>query len=216
MHLTIKEMEHDILHANRHEAEHNSGMLRKKGIKSLELMGAIGSGKSLLIEMVGSRLSEKGSKVGFIAGDVAGDDDYRRFTDRGFSGFNVNTGKECHLDARIISKQIKELAGSGISVLFIENVGNLVCPTDFPLGADRRVLVISTTEGDDMARKHPAIFSEADAVVINKIDLAPHVGVEIERIEKDIQGLNPGVPIFRTDLKHGQGLEELVAWVLGL
>ena len=213
MHLTIKEMEHDILHANRHEAGHNLEKLHAKGVKSFELMGAIGSGKTQFIEVVGTRLMMEGTKVGFIAGDVAGDDDYRRFVAKGFVGFNVNTGKECHLDARIIHGKIEELCQMGVDVLFIENVGNLVCPTDFPLGADRRILVISTTEGDDMARKHPAIFSEADAVVINKIDLAPHVGVDTKIIEEDIRKLNPDVPVFKTDLKNGVGVDGLVSWV---
>jgi hydrogenase nickel incorporation protein HypB len=213
MHLSIKEMEHDILHANRHEATHNSEKLQAKGIRSFELMGAIGSGKTLLIEVLGSRLTKLGKKVGFIAGDVAGDDDYQRFMAKGFKGFNVNTGKECHLDARIIHQKLAEVADMGVDVLFIENVGNLVCPTDFPLGADKRILVISTTEGDDMARKHPAIFTEADAVVINKIDIAPYVGVDVEVIVRDIKGLNPDIPVFKTDLKSGVGVSEVLAWV---
>jgi len=206
-------MEHDILHANRHEAGHNKEELHANGVKSFELMGAIGSGKTRFIEVVGGWLMTGGKKVAFIAGDVAGDDDYRRFVAKGFVGFNVNTGKECHLDARIIRDKIGKLSQMNVDVLFIENVGNLVCPTDFPLGADRRILVISTTEGDDMARKHPAIFSEADAVVINKIDLAPHVGVDTKIIEEDIRKLNPDVPVFKTDLKNGVGLDGLVSWV---
>lgn len=214
MHLTIKEMEHDILHANRHEAEHNREKLKAKAIKSFELMGAIGSGKTKLIEEVASRLIKNGLKIGFVAGDVAGDDDYRRLTALGLKGYNVNTGKECHLDARIIKDKIENLTKMDINILFIENVGNLVCPTDFPLGAERRILVISTTEGDDIARKHPAIFSEADAVVVNKIDLAEHVDVNIDTIVKDIKNLNPDVPVFLTDLKHGKGVELLTSWIM--
>ncbi|HID71654.1 MAG TPA: hydrogenase nickel incorporation protein HypB [Thermoplasmata archaeon] len=214
MHLTIKEMEHDILHANRHEAEHNREKLKAKAIKSFELMGAIGSGKTKLIEEVASRLIKNGLKIGFVAGDVAGDDDYRRLTALGLKGYNVNTGKECHLDARIIKDKIENLTKMDINILFIENVGNLVCPTDFPLGAERRILVISTTEGDDIARKHPAIFSEADAVVVNKIDLAEHVDVNIDTILKDIKNLNPDVPVFLTDLKHGKGVELLTSWIM--
>ena len=213
MHLTIKEMEHDILHANRHEAGHNREKLQAKGVKSFELMGAIGSGKTQLIEVAGGRLMTEGTKVAFIAGDVAGDDDYRRFVAKGFVGFNVNTGKECHLDARIIHDKIEKVSQMDVDVLFIENVGNLVCPTDFPLGADKRILVISTTEGDDMVRKHPAIFSEADCVVINKIDLAPHVGVDTSIIESDVKRLDPDMPIFKTDLKHGAGVEDLCSWI---
>ena len=199
----------NIFSANLRIAGENRASLKSGGIKSFDFVGSIGSGKTLIIEKMIDVLIADGKRVGCIAGDVAGDDDYRRFVKRGAIAENVNTGKECHLDAHMVDHALEHLKLDGIDVLFIENVGNLVCPGDFPLGADKRVVVISVTEGDDMVRKHPLIFTIADIVVINKIDLAGAVEVDPQVLVRDARNLNSRAPVILTDAKHGAGLDEL-------
>lgn len=212
MHKTVEvAVEENILEANKEIAQKNSDLLREHGIYSVDFLGAIGSGKTLLIERIIDELKEKGINSGAIAGDVAGDDDYKRLAEHGVQAKALNTGKECHLDAHLISHTLGDLDLEKIDVLFIENIGNLVCPMDFPLGTDKRVVVISVTEGDDMVRKHPMIFALADVIVINKIDLADIMEVDIHRITEDAKDVNPHTAICHTDAKHGVGIDELIS-----
>jgi hydrogenase nickel incorporation protein HypB len=199
----------NILAANQRIAEANHSILRAKGVRSFDFVGSIGSGKTLIIERLIDVLKGEALRVACIAGDVAGDDDYRRFVSRGAAAENVNTGKECHLDAHMVDHALEHLDLSKIDVLFIENVGNLVCPGDFPLGTDKRVVVISVTEGDDMVRKHPLIFTIADVIVINKVDLASAVDVDPQVLVADARKINACAPIILTDVKHNKGLGEL-------
>ncbi|MEM3512608.1 MAG: hydrogenase nickel incorporation protein HypB [Thermoplasmata archaeon] len=200
----------DILKANLSIAQEISRELKEHGIKSYEFMGSIGSGKTLIIERIIDKLKAKGIRCAVIAGDVSGNDDYLRFIAHGAQAVNVNTGKECHLDAHYIHHAIDQLDLHSIDVLFIENVGNLVCPSDFPLGADMRIVVISTTEGDDMVRKHPVIFANADLAVLNKKDLAGYVDVDINVIISDYRRILPHKKMLVTDAKHGEGIDELM------
>lgn len=209
----VVDIEHgvDLLAHNRKLAKETSDSLRAKNIASFDFMGSIGSGKTLMIERIIEILKAKGKKPGVIAGDVAGDDDYRRFASHGVPAVNMNTDKECHLDAHLVDHALEHLPLEEMDVLFIENVGNLVCPADFPLGTDKRIVVISVTEGDDMVRKHPVIFGQADVIVVNKMDLADIVEVDPRKILSDAERLAPHVPVVLTDAKHGEGLEELMA-----
>lgn len=211
MHKTVSvEMERDILAANRELADENHGILESHNIRSFDVMGAIGSGKTLLIEKMIDRLKEKGLRVAAVAGDVAGHDDYDRFVSHGVIGENISTGKECHLDAHLVQHAIEKLPLDNVDVLFVENVGNLVCPVDFPVGTDKRIVVISVTEGDDMVRKHPVIFAFSDIIVINKVDLAPAMEVDPESLAKDARKVNPKARIVLTDARHGRGLDDLM------
>lgn len=210
MHQILHEMEADILSANRKLAEQNRERLRKNGVVGIDFLGSIGSGKTLLIEQLSKILREKGLGVAAIAGDVAGDDDYTRFKKHGIEAVNINTGKECHLDAHLVEHALENLELKGIDVLFIENVGNLVCPADFPLGSEKRAVVISVTEGEDIVRKHPLIFSQADVIVINKVDLAQAIEVDPMVLVKDAKRINPNAEIILTDARHGKGLTELL------
>jgi len=210
LHQIVHEMEADILNANRKLAEQNRTMLRKNGVMGIDFLGSIGSGKTLLIEELSEILRKRGVCVGAIAGDVAGDDDYSRFRQHGLEAVNINTGKECHLDAHLVEHALENLDLKDIDVLFIENVGNLVCPADFPLGSERRAVVISVTEGDDIVRKHPLIFSQADIIVINKVDLAEAIEVDPQILVRDARKINPHAEIILTDARHGKGLHELL------
>jgi hydrogenase nickel incorporation protein HypB len=122
----------------------------------------------------------------------------------------VNTGKECHLDAHYLHHALEELPLDELDIVFVENVGNLVCPADFPLGTDMRVVVVSVTEGDDMVRKHPVIFGISDVAVVNKIDIAEHVGVDPKVIVEDFRRVKPGGKIVLTSARTGEGIEELM------
>ena len=209
------DMEKDILSENRRIADGNRSLLERHNITAFDFLGSIGSGKTLIIEKLVEVLKAKGMRSAAIAGDVSGDDDYQRFISHGIPAANINTGKECHLDAHLVDHALEELPLDKLDYLFIENVGNLVCPVDFPLGSHKRVVVISVTEGDDMVRKHPPIFAFSDVVVINKIDLAEAMQVDPRILERDAKRINPGARIIMMDTRRGKGLIELMA-ALGL
>lgn len=205
----------DVLQRQLELASQNYALLKGKGVRAINVMGAIGSGKTELILRMAEKLRERGLRVGAIAGDVAGDDDYQRFRAAGLPALQINTGDQCHLDAHQVGHALESLPLDQLDVLFVENVGNLVCPADFPLGTDVDLVVISVTEGDDMVRKHPKIFAQTDVVAINKVDLAAFVGVNPERIAADYKKVNPHGKVVFTAAKGGRGVEELLA-ALGL
>ena len=183
MHHIDVSIEKDIFDANNRLAAKNQEILSAAGIRAFDLLGAIGSGKTSLVEQMVPLLKKRGLNAGAIAGDVYGDDDFQRIVATGAPAVNANTGKECHLDAHLVHHAIDHLPLDEIDILFIENVGNMVCPTDFLLGAEKRIVVVSTTEGDDVANKHPMMFRESTIAVINKVDLAGYVGCDVNRLE---------------------------------
>ena len=214
MHHIDVSIEKDVFDANNKLAHKNFHRLKDNNIRAIDLLGAIGSGKTALIEKIVPELKKRGIRAGAIAGDVWGDDDFKRIVDTGIPAVNANTGKECHLDAHLVEHSIEKLPLDEIDILFIENVGNMVCPTDFQLGAEKRVVVVSTTEGDDVVNKHPMMFRNGNIAVINKTDLAEYVECDISRMEEDIHKYNPIMPIFKTNMKTGDGISELTDEIL--
>ncbi len=211
MHKTCDiELGADMLAANKRIADDNTALLEKHGIKAFDFLGAIGSGKTLLIEKLSDILQARGVRCAAIAGDVAGDDDYRRFKAHEMPVVNINTGKECHLDAHMVDHALEKLDLEKIDVLFIENVGNLVCPADFALGSQTRITIISVTEGDDMVRKHPVLMGSSDIIVVNKIGLAQIMEVDVNVLKSDAKKINPHVPVMLTDAKQCIGLDALL------
>lgn len=210
MHQVDVRIEKDLYAANDALAAENAARLAAHSVLGIDLLGAIGSGKTALIERLAPLLAGRGLRAGAIAGDVYGDDDYRRIAALGVPAVNANTGKECHLDAHLVDHALDALPLDEIDVLFIENVGNMVCPTDFALGAKTRVVVVSSTEGDDVVNKHPMMFRSCSIGVINKVDLAPLVGADLDRMERDMRRYNPAIRVFRTNLKSGEGLGPLL------
>ncbi len=209
--ITSVGMEFDVLKVNAETAHENFDMLKEHDIVSIDFMGSIGAGKTALIIKLAEKLRAKGKKVYAIAGDVTGKDDFTRMENSGIKAVNCNTGKDCHLTAEMIHKKLHEMDLSDVDVLFIENVGNLVCPADFPLGTDYRVVVISTTEGDDMVRKHPDIFIHSDIAILNKIDIADAVEVDPEVIVNDYNKLTGGnKPIIKASVKKEIGIDEIL------
>lgn len=214
MHHIDVSIEKDVFDANNKLAHKNYHRLKENNIRAIDLLGAIGSGKTALIEKIVPELKKRGIRAGAIAGDVWGDDDFKRIVDTKIPAVNANTGKECHLDAHLVEHSIEKLPLEDIDILFIENVGNMVCPTDFQLGAEKRVVVVSTTEGDDVVNKHPMMFRNGNIAVINKTDLADYVDCDISRMEDDIHKYNPVMPVFRTNMKTGDGIAELTDEIL--
>lgn len=202
-------IEADVLAENRKLGQDNLRHLRSHGVRSLDVMGSIGSGKTLLITKMAVEMKKKGLRPAVLAGDVTGEDDFSRFQAAGIPAVNVNTGKECHLDAHLVDHALDKLDLDSIDFLFIENVGNLVCPADFPLGTDMRMVVISVTEGDDMIRKQPLIFVDSDIAVLNKIDLLPYVDINVDLLDRDYSKVKNGAKLHRTSAKTLEGLDQL-------
>jgi hydrogenase nickel incorporation protein HypB len=153
-------------------------------------------------------------RIGVIAGDVISRFDAGRFEKHNVPVVGLNTGKECHLDAHLVEHALHDLPMDDIELLFIENVGNLICPVDFDLGSHIRMVVISVSEGDDTVLKHPLIFKDVDIVVINKVDIAEAVGADENKMVDDVLKLNPGVVVIKSSLKTGAGIDEIINSIL--
>ncbi len=203
------EIEEDLLKANKELASVNRKTFDLNNIKSVNVMGAIGSGKTSIIQWLIKELKNK-YKIAVIAGDVTTGIDAERIKEAGAESIQINTGRGCHLDALMIRKAIKKLNLKEINLLFIENVGNLICPADFPLGTHLNMVVVSVTEGPYMIIKHPFIIKEADIVVINKIDLADQMEVNVNKLVKDVGRINSSAKVVTTSVKEGIGLNGLI------
>jgi hydrogenase nickel incorporation protein HypB len=203
-----------VTEANRRQADENREHLDTHGVRAIDILGAVGSGKTMLVERLTPVLRARGYKVGAIVGDCYGDDDYQRIHALDIPTENLNTGTECHLDAHMVHHALHHLPLDDIDILLVENVGNMVCPTDFPVGSHKRVVIVSVTEGDDVVNKHPAIFRECEIGIINKVDLAEAVGASVERMERDMRRYNSRIKILKTNLRKGTGVEELADLLL--
>ncbi|MCC9261296.1 MAG: hydrogenase nickel incorporation protein HypB [Methanobrevibacter woesei] len=202
------EVQKNIMDANRKLADKNRENFEDHGIFCVDFVGAIGSGKTTLIEDI---IDNTDYNIGVIAGDVISEFDAGRIEKHGVPVVGLNTGKECHLDAHLVRHGVADLPLDDIDVLIIENVGNLICPVDFELGSHMRIVVVSVTEGDDTVEKHPLIFKDSDLIIINKIDLADAVGADTDKMIADAKALNPDVEVIKSNLKDGEGLEEIIA-----
>jgi len=202
------ELSEDLLKANQRLAEENKRFLHENGVRAIDIMGAIGSGKTSLIEKLVQLLKTR-YKIAVFKGDLTTTIDAELIARHGVETIAINTGKECHLDANLVKKALQRLDLNSIDLLFIENVGNLICPAEFPLGSDKRMVVVSVTEGPYMVVKHPFIFMEADVVAINKVDLAKAMGVDVERLEKDVKTINPKTMVVATNCRNGEGVDHV-------
>ncbi len=202
------EVEKNIMDANKKLAHKNLHKLEDNGIFCVDFVGAIGSGKTTLVEEI---IDNTDYKIGVLAGDVISKFDAGRIEKHNVPVVGLNTGKECHLDAHLVGHGLEDLPLDDLDMVIIENVGNLICPVDFELGSHLRIVVVSVTEGDDTVEKHPIIFQTSDVVVINKVDLADAVGADADKMVSDAQKLNPNVKVIKSSLKQGLGLDEIIA-----
>ncbi len=203
------ELEADILKANEKLAEENKELLKRHNVLAVDVMGAIGSGKTSLIEKMAQALKEKYRMAAF-KGDLTTTIDVGLIGRHGVEVVAINTGRECHLDANLVRKALGRIDLENTDLLFIENVGNLICPAEFPLGSEKRVVVVSVTEGPFMVVKHPFIFMEADVVVINKVDLAQAMEINVKKLKGDVRKINPRARVVATNCRSGEGVKEVI------
>ncbi len=185
----------------------NRRLFKDRGVFVVNIIGSPGSGKTTLVEETCKRI---GKKVGFLVGDLNTERDAERIKTLGIPSVQINTKGGCHLDAAMIGEFVKKLPLDEIEILFIENVGNLVCPTSFYLGEDLRVVVLSVAEGDEKPEKYPSAFYSSNALVITKLDLLPYVDFSLEKAVSGALSVNPHLRVFKTSSKTGEGLD---AWV---
>jgi hydrogenase nickel incorporation protein HypB len=207
------ELEVAVLARNDHLAEHNRAWLTERGVRAINLMSSPGAGKTTLLERT---ITESATEVSVIEGDQETIFDAERIRAAGARAVQVNTGAGCHLDADMVRRALEELQPKPHGTLFIENVGNLVCPAMFDLGETRKVVVISVTEGDDKPLKYPHMFAAADLVLVNKTDLLPYVDFDIHRLEHDARTLNPGLEMLSVSARTGENFTAWYAWISGI
>ncbi len=205
-------IEQDILgHNNRYAAE-NRARFAARGILALNLVSSPGSGKTTLLCRSARDLAARWP-VAVIEGDQQTSFDADRIRETGVPALQVNTGKGCHLDAHMIGHALEELRPADQSVLFIENVGNLVCPAGFDLGEAAKVVILSVTEGEDKPLKYPDMFAAAGLMILNKVDLLPHLAFDVERCVDFARRVNPGIELIRLSAGSGEGLEQWYDWI---
>jgi hydrogenase nickel incorporation protein HypB len=209
----VVEIETALLAKNDHLAAHNRAWLVERGIRALNLMSSPGSGKtSLLCRTIAELAAVR--PVAVIEGDQETRIDAEKIRITGAPVVQINTGAGCHLDADMLARGLAELRPAPGSLVFIENVGNLVCPALFDLGEAAKVVVVSVTEGEDKPLKYPQMFAVADLVVINKIDLLPYVDVELERLAGHCRSVNPHVGVVALSVTTGEGVSAWCDWLL--
>lgn len=204
----IVELEKDILHQNQLGAERNREFLEALNIFAMNLVSSPGSGKTSLLEKTIADLKNE-IEFSVIEGDQQTTNDAERIHALNVPVLQINTGKGCHLDSEMIAKSLKELKPKQNSILMIENVGNLVCPSMFDLGENQRVVIISTTEGEDKPLKYPDMFFTSNICIINKIDLLPYLKFDIEKLKENAKKVNPKITFFEVSATSGEGME---AW----
>jgi hydrogenase nickel incorporation protein HypB len=207
------ELEHSLLEANARLARENRALLDQHGIKAIDFMGAIGSGKTTLIGRTVEKLKDRFG-VAVFNGDATTSNDADLIAGQGVPVVQIATVNGCHLDANLVGKALRKIDLDKLNLIFIENIGNLICPAEFPLGSRARVVVVSVTEGPYMVRKHPHMFLGAAVVVINKIDLAGAMDVSVEDLMRDVHTLKPDIKVIPTSCKTGAGLDEVAAALL--
>ncbi len=203
-----------VTSANDIIANQNRQVLDKHGIFTINLMSSPGAGKTSLILQTIDHLKNE-LKLAVIEGDVASKIDADKIDKQGVPVVQINVGGSCSLEAHMIGPALDKLPLQTIDTLFIENVGNLICPAEFALGEHRKVVIASIPEGDDKPTKYPLMFTEADAVVVNKLDLMPHLEFDLSGFRKVVKGLNPKVKIFEVSCKSGKGIDDWCSWLSG-
>ena len=199
----------NILQVNKDLAKKNQEMLQKHKVKAIDIMGSIGAGKTSLIDQLVQEIKQK-YRIAVFKGDLTTTIDADRIGKHGVQVVTINTGRECHLDAHVVLKAVEKINVESIDLLIIENVGNLICPAEFPLGTDKRVVVISVTEGPYMILKHPFTFINADVMVINKKDLAQTMKIDIKQLQNQAKEVKPTIKVAVTNALTGEGVEELI------
>ena len=202
----------NILDANSRIAGENRKLFASNGLAVINLMSSPGAGKTTLLEQMGNHFQGKLS-IGVIEGDIQTTLDAERVAAAGLQAVQIETDGACHLDANMIQNSLASLDLDGLDLLVVENVGNLVCPAEFDVGEDHKVMMLSVTEGDDKPFKYPLMFKESRVLLISKIDLLPHLRCDIEKIKEASWSINPDLLIFEISSYSGHGLDDWHNWV---
>jgi len=202
----------NILAANDTTAQDVQQLLAKHGMRTINLMSSPGAGKTTLLERTIERLRGQ-LEIGVIEGDIETGNDAERIEAAGAETVQINTRGACHLEAHMVSDALEEINLTEMRLLFIENIGNLVCPAAWNLGEDIRIVMVSTTEGDDKPAKYPQMFAVSQVMVVNKIDLLPYVDYSIEKVRRQALAINPNLRIFEVSCRTGEGLDAWCEWL---
>lgn len=206
----------NLLHANQAGADHNRDHFDQWGITCFNLMSSPGAGKTALLERTLEQLTQD-FKIAVIEGDMTTQLDADRLRRYGVPVIAINTGRSCHLDSKMVAGGLHQLAQEGVpealDLVLVENVGNLVCPAEFEVGEHAKVALLSITEGEDKPLKYPIMFQEADCLLITKMDLAPYLQVDLDRIIENVYQINPHVTILPVSAQTGEGLPQWFEWV---
>ena len=205
----------NILKANESIAEENRRLFKENGLFVINLISSPGAGKTSLLEKTIKECNSKIS-IGVIEGDIATTRDAERIEKTGARVIQINTNGACHLDSNMVRTALQNFPLNGLDILFIENVGNLVCPANFHLGEDIKAVVLSVTEGEDKPKKYPGIFREAKILIINKTDLLPYTDCSIDKIKKESLEINPDLNIFEVSCRSGEGFDEWCNYIVSL
>jgi hydrogenase nickel incorporation protein HypB len=191
-------------------AQENKDFFKAKNINVINMISSPGSGKTALLQILGAELREK---LAVITGDIQTTIDADRISESGAQAIQIETGGGCHLTAEMIKNSLAKLDWEKVEILVIENIGNLVCPSNYVLGEEKKIALLSVAEGDEKPIKYPALFLRADAVVITKIDLAPYVDFNFDRAVSDCKKLNTKVKIFKTSTKTKEGIQDILDYL---
>jgi len=202
----------DVLSANDRIALENRRLLDKKGVLAINVMASPGAGKTSVILQTISGLKNEIS-VGVIEGDVQSRIDADRIAQENVPVYQINTGGECHLDANMVKRALKEIPLDDIDILFIENIGNLICTAEFKIGTHKNLVIASVPEGHDKPLKYPLMFTVADVILVNKIDLLPYSNFDTQAYRKAVKGLNDKVEVIEISCATGHGIDKWLGWV---
>ncbi len=213
--MSVITVERKVLQKNDEVAAQNRELFKQHGLLTLNLLSSPGSGKTTLLERTLEELQGR-MKVAVVEGDVQTDRDARRIAQYGGPVVQIVTNGACHLEATLIRDAVLQLPLEEVEVLIIENVGNLVCPASYDLGEDMKVVLVSTTEGDDKPLKYPKMFRVADVCIITKTDLLPYVEFDLPTLRNNARQINPNLTFFETSAKTGEGVDEWAEWIVSL
>ena len=206
------EIEKKVLSENDQIAARLREALRINGTLAVNLISSPGSGKTTLLEKTLEKLP-KGTRAAVLTGDIQTDNDARRLSRYGYPVRQITTAGACHLDARMVENHMQDWSGAPLDYLFIENVGNLVCPTSYDLGEDAKIVVLSVTEGEDKPLKYPGIFRKAELMVLNKADLLPYVPFDPRLAVENARRIHPGIQVIETSCTTGEGVGQWLTWL---
>ena len=201
-----------LLQANDFVADSIRKVMSEKNILMINIVSSAGSGKTALLQETVKRLKDR-IRIGILVGDLETERDADRIKESGGNALQIVTGGICHLEAQMIWQAMQKLDLDNLDVLIVENVGNLVCPSSFDLGEDYRIVLISTTEGDDKPKKYPKMFLTSEMMLISKSDLLPYVPFKVENVVKDAKDINPDIAVLETSALNGSGMEEWCQWL---